>query len=112
MTHLRPVTVAPAFDSTTTRLSRWLRSARRPAPKTTYGPPFGPLPRDIAIGDVGLLQGDRLRVDGRRWNHKHVHRVYCAPCGSIFRGVRPHECRNGVPAAHRADGVKSHAGAR
>ena len=21
---------------------------------------------------------DRLRVEGRRWNHKHVHRVYCA----------------------------------
>ena len=21
---------------------------------------------------------DRLRTDGRRWNHKHVHRVYCA----------------------------------
>ena len=21
---------------------------------------------------------DRMRVEGRRWNHKHVHRVYCA----------------------------------
>jgi putative transposase len=21
---------------------------------------------------------DRLRVEGRPWNHKHVHRVYCA----------------------------------
>jgi putative transposase len=20
---------------------------------------------------------DRMRVEGRRWNHKHVHRVYC-----------------------------------
>ena len=21
---------------------------------------------------------DRLRMEGRPWNHKHVHRVYCA----------------------------------
>lgn len=39
---------------------------------------------------------DRLRLDGQRWNHKHVHRVYCA-----LRLNLPRRTRRRVPPRFR-----------
>ena len=55
-----------------------------------YRPPVPASRRDAAViaalTDVVARYGrwgfwklfDRMRAEGRRWNHKHVHRVYCA----------------------------------
>jgi putative transposase len=65
-----------------------------------YDPPVDPAVRDAAVIDV--LQGvvadhgrwgfwkcfDRMRLDGHPWNHKKVHRVYCALRLNLPRRVR------------------------
>ena len=69
-----------------------------------YVPPPIPAVRDAAV--IEVLQGlvgehtrwgfrkcyDRLRLDGYRWNHKRVHRVYCA-----LRLNLPRRTRRRVP---------------
>jgi hypothetical protein len=69
-----------------------------------YTPPADPAVRDAAV--IEALQTvvetharwgfwkcyDRLRLDGRQWNHKRVHRVYCA-----LRLNLPRRTRRRVP---------------
>jgi putative transposase len=73
-----------------------------------YDPPLDPAVRDAAVIDVlqelvtdhgrwGFWKCfDRMRLDGHAWNHKRVHRVYCA-----LRLNLPRRTRRRVPPRFR-----------
>lgn len=85
-----------------------------------YQPLVDPAVQDAAVMDV--LQGlvaeharwgfwkcyDRMRLDGHRWNHKRVHRVYCALRLNLPRRAKrrvPPRFRQGLRAPTRLNEV-------
>jgi putative transposase len=85
-----------------------------------YVPPVDPAVRDAAVIDVlqGLIADhgrwgfrkcyDRMRLDGHRWNHKKVHRVYCGLRLNLARRTRrrvPPRFRHALIAPTRLNDV-------
>ena len=85
-----------------------------------YVPPVDPAVRDAAVIDVlqGLIADhgrwgfrkcyDRMRLDGHRWNHKKVHRVYCGLRLNLARRTRrrvPPHFRHALIAPARLNDV-------